>query len=62
MTIKIDTKGLGDLLDKVNNLSPRIDQAVISAMSDEGIVWRDDVRANTPVDTGDLRRLSLIHI
>ena len=56
MTIKIDTKGLGDLLDKVNNLSPRIDQAVMSAMSDEGIDWRDDVRANTPVDTGDLRR------
>ena len=56
MTIKIDTKGLGDLLDKVNNLSPRIDQAVMSAMSDEGMSWRDDVRANTPVDTGDLRR------
>lgn len=56
MTIKIDTKGLGDLLDKVNNLSLRIDQAVMSAMSDEGMSWRDDVRANTPVDTGDLRR------
>lgn len=56
MTIKIDTKGLGDLLDKVNNLSPRIDEAVMSAMSDEGIDWRDDVRANTPKDTGDLRR------
>ena len=44
------------MLDKVNNLSPRIDQAVMSAMSDEGMSWRDDVRANTPVDTGDLRR------
>ena len=56
MTIKIDTKGLDDLLDKVNNLSPRIDQAVMFAMNDEGLSWRDDVRANTPVDTGDLRR------
>ena len=28
----------------------------MSAMSDEGMSWRDDVRANTPVDTGDLRR------
>lgn len=56
MTIVIDNKGLDSLLDKVNNLSPKIDQAVISAMADEGIDWRDDVRDNTPVDTGDLRR------
>ena len=56
MTIKIDTKGLDGLLDKVNRLSPEIDQAVISAMADQGIDWRDDVRENTPVDTGDLRR------
>lgn len=56
MTIKIDSKGLDGLLDKVNSLSPRIDQAVASAMADEGLSWRDDVRANTPVDTGDLRR------
>ncbi|MBZ2387783.1 HK97 gp10 family phage protein [Anaerococcus murdochii] len=56
MTIKIDTKGLDDLLDKVESLSPRIDQAVYTAMADEGLSWRDDVRDNTPVDTGDLRR------
>lgn len=56
MTIKIDTKGLDGLLDKVNSLSPRIDQAVSTAMADEGLSWRDDVRDNTPVDTGDLRR------
>ena len=56
MTIRIDTKGLDCLLDKVNNLSPKIDQAVLSTMTDQGIDWRDDVRANTPVDTGDLRR------
>lgn len=56
MTIKIDSKGLDGLLDKVNSLSPRIDQAVATAMADEGLSWRDDVRANTPVDTGDLRR------
>ena len=56
MTIKIDTKGLDGLLDKVESLSPRIDQAVYTAMADEGLSWRDDVRDNTPVDTGDLRR------
>ena len=56
MTIKIDTKGLDGLLDKVESLSPRIDQAVYTAMADEGLSWRDDVRNNTPVDTGDLRR------
>ena len=56
MTIKIDTKGLDGLLDKVSRLSPEIDEAVSTAMTDEGIDWRDDVRDNTPVDTGDLRR------
>lgn len=56
MTIKIDTKGLDGLLDKVSRLSPEIDAAVLAAMSDEGLAWRDDVRNNTPVDTGDLRR------
>lgn len=56
MTIRIDTKGLDGLLDRVNSLSPRIDQAVSTAMADEGLSWRDDVRANTPVDTGDLQR------
>ena len=56
MTIKIDTKGLDGLLDKVSRLSPEIDAAVSTAMTDEGLSWRDDVRDNTPVDTGDLRR------
>ena len=56
MTIRIDTKGLGGLVGKVEDLSPRIDRAVAKAMADQGIDWRDDVRANTPVDTGDLRR------
>ena len=56
MTIKIDTKGLDGLLDKVSRLSPEIDGAVSRAMTDEGLSWRDDVRDNTPVDTGDLRR------
>ena len=56
MTIKIDTKGLDGLLDKVSRLSPEIDAAVYTAMADEGLSWRDDVRDNTPVDTGDLRR------
>lgn len=56
MTIKIDTKGLDGLLDKVSRLSPEIDEAVSTAMTAEGLSWRDDVRDNTPVDTGDLRR------
>lgn len=56
MTIRIDTKGLDGLLDKVGRLSPEIDGAVSRAMTDEGLSWRDDVRDNTPVDTGDLRR------
>lgn len=56
MTIKIDTRGLGGFVDRVNSLSSRIDEAVFAAMADEGLAWRDDVRANTPVDTGDLRR------
>ena len=56
MTIQINTKGLDGLLDKVSRLSPEIDGAVSRAMADEGLSWRDDVRDNTPVDTGDLRR------
>lgn len=55
MTIKIDTKGLDGLLDKVNRLSPEIDQAVVTAMTEEGLSWRDDVKDNTPVDKGDLQ-------
>lgn len=55
MTIKIDNKGLDGLLDKVNSLSPRIDQAVISAMADQGGDWWKDVKDNTPVDNGDLQ-------
>lgn len=56
MTIKIDTKGLGGLLDKVSRLSPEIDEAVLTAMADEGGDWWSDVTDNTPVDTGDLQR------
>lgn len=56
MTIKIDTKGLDGLLDKVNNLSPKIDEAVYSAMADQGGDWWSDVKGNTPRDTGDLQK------
>lgn len=56
MTIKIDTKGLDGLLDKVNNLSPKIDEAVMSAMADQGGDWWSDVKRHTPRDTGDLQR------
>lgn len=56
MTVKVDIKGLDDLLDKVNNLSPKIDGAVARAMADQGGDWWSDVKGNTPRDTGDLQK------
>ena len=56
MTVKVDVKGLDGLLDKVNNLSPKIDGAVARAMADQGGDWWSDVKENTPRDTGDLQK------
>ena len=56
MAIRVDIKGLDDSLKKLKDLPHIFDEELSKAMNDEGLDWRDDVRANTPVDTGDLRR------
>lgn len=56
MTVKVDIKGLDLTLEKMRKLPAIFDEELTKAMNDEGLSWRDDVRANTPVDTGDLRR------
>lgn len=56
MAVKIDLKGLDLTLEKMRALPKIFDEELSKAMNDEGLYWRDDVRANTPVDTGDLRR------
>lgn len=56
MAVKIDLKGLDLTLEKMRSLPKIFDEELSKAMNDEGLDWRDDVRANTPVDTGDLRR------
>lgn len=55
MAIRVDIKGLDDSLKKLKDLPYVFDEELSKAMNDEGLDWRDDVRANTPVDTGDLR-------
>lgn len=56
MTVKVDVKGLDLTLEKMRKLPAIFDEELTKAMNDEGLSWRDDVRDNTPVDTGDLRR------
>ena len=56
MAIRVDIKGLDDSLKKLKDLPRVFDEELSKAMNDEGLDWRDDVRANTPVDSGDLRR------
>lgn len=56
MAIRVDIKGLDDSLKKLKDLPQIFDEELSKAMNDEGLDWRDDVRANTPVDSGDLRR------
>lgn len=56
MAIRVDIKGLDDSLKKLKDLPVVFDEELSKAMNDEGLDWRDDVRANTPVDSGDLRR------
>lgn len=55
MAIRVDIKGLDDSLKKLKDLPYVFDEELSKAMNDEGFDWRDDVRANTPVDTGLLR-------
>ena len=57
MSVDIKIKGLDEALSQMENLNPKIDAALTFTLNDEGIKWRDDVRANTPEgETGDLRR------
>lgn len=56
MGVRIDIKGLDEALANIENMSPSIDRELTKTLNDEGIDWRDDVRANTPVDSGELRR------
>ena len=56
MSVDIKIKGLDEALDQMENINPRIDKELTSTLNDEGMDWRDDVRANTPVDSGELRR------
>lgn len=56
MAIRVDIKGLDDSLKKLKDLPYVFDEELSKAMNNEGLDWRDDVRANTPVDSGDLRR------
>lgn len=56
MSVDIKIKGLDEVLAHMDNISPKIDREITSTLNDQGIDWRDDVRANTPVDSGELRR------
>lgn len=57
MSVDIKIKGLDEALAQMENLNPKIEKELTSTLDNEGIEWRDDVRANTPVgETGDLRR------
>lgn len=56
MTVKVDIEGLDLTLEKMRRLPSVFDEELTRAMNDEGLSWRDDVRANTPVNNGDLRR------
>ena len=55
MSVDVKIKGLDEVLAHMENINPRIDRELTSTMNQEGISWRDDVRANTPVDSGVLR-------
>lgn len=56
MGVDIKIKGLDEALKSIENMNPSIERELTSTLNDEGIEWRDDVRANTPVDSGELRR------
>lgn len=56
MSVDVKIKGLDEALAQMENLNPRIEKELTSTLDNEGIEWRDDVRANTPVDSGELRR------
>lgn len=56
MSVNVNIKGLDEALAQMENINSRIDAELTSTLNNEGIEWRDDVKANTPVDSGELRR------
>lgn len=52
--IKID--GMEESLKILREIGEVYDEEILKEANDIGLDFRDDVRANTPVDTGDLRR------
>lgn len=57
----IETKitGLEEELAKISSLGRTFDKHVMQEMDKHGLAWRDDVRKNTPVVTGDMRRSTI---
>lgn len=49
MSVDIKIKGLDEALAQMENLNPKIEKELTHTLNHEGIEWRDDVRANTPV-------------
>lgn len=49
MSVDIKISGLDEALAQMENLNPRIEKELTSTLGLEGVSWRDDVRANTPV-------------
>lgn len=56
MSVKVDISGVADTIDKILRIPEVFDEEITKTLNDEGADWLADVRANTPVDTGDLRR------
>lgn len=52
--IKID--GMEESLKILREIGEVYDEEILKEANDIGLDFRDDVRANTPVDTGELRR------
>ena len=55
----IKTTGFDDELEKISGLARVLDEELTKELNDFGLAWRDDVRANTNVVTGDLRRSTI---
>lgn len=58
MTIEVKTTGLKEEMEKIKNLGRVFDAEMTHELNNFGMEWRDDVRANTHVVTGQLRRSS----
>ena len=49
MSVDIKIKGLDEALAQMENLNPKIEKELTFTLNDEGMKWRDDVIANTPI-------------